>query len=61
MTVPVALLGTSIKIQTENVEAVTLPQGSGSKAVPGLSPADTVSKKEALPELKVRLPAKEWN
>ncbi|XP_031216784.1 zinc finger protein DZIP1 isoform X2 [Mastomys coucha] len=46
------LTGTSIKIQTENVEAVTLPQGSGSKAVPGLSPADTVSKKEALPELK---------
>lgn len=46
------LTGTSIKIQTENVESVTLPQGNGNKAVPGMNPPDTVIKKEALQELK---------
>ncbi|XP_076786696.1 cilium assembly protein DZIP1 isoform X2 [Arvicanthis niloticus] len=46
------LTGTSIKIQTETVESMALPQGSGNKAVPGMNPADTVIKKEALQELK---------
>ncbi|GAB1299180.1 Cilium assembly protein DZIP1 [Apodemus speciosus] len=46
------LTGTSIKIQTENVENVTLPQGNGNKAVPGMNPPDTVIKKEALQEIK---------
>ncbi|XP_028628177.1 zinc finger protein DZIP1 isoform X6 [Grammomys surdaster] len=46
------LTGTSIKIQTETVESMALPQANGTKAVPGMNPADTVIKKEALQELK---------
>ncbi|EDL00580.1 DAZ interacting protein 1, partial [Mus musculus] len=46
------LTGTSITIQTDTVETMALPQGSGNKAVPGMNPADTVIKKESLQELK---------
>ncbi|XP_029397551.1 zinc finger protein DZIP1 isoform X3 [Mus pahari] len=46
------LTGTSIKIQTDSVENMALPQGSGNKAVSGMNPADAVIKKESLQELK---------
>lgn len=46
------LTGTSIQIQTENVENMALPQGNGNKAVPGTNSADPVIKKEEFRELK---------
>ncbi|XP_055465791.1 cilium assembly protein DZIP1 isoform X2 [Psammomys obesus] len=44
--------GTSIKIQTENVENMVLHQGNGSKPVPGVNIPETLVKKEELQELK---------
>nr|XP_021492775.1 zinc finger protein DZIP1 isoform X4 [Meriones unguiculatus] len=44
--------GTSIKIQTENVENMVLHQGNGNKPVPGVNIAETLVKKEELQELK---------
>lgn len=46
------LTGTSIQIQTENVENMALPQGNGNKPVPGTNSADPVIKKEEFRELK---------
>ncbi|XP_013204764.1 zinc finger protein DZIP1 [Microtus ochrogaster] len=44
--------GTSVKIQTENVESMVLHQGSGNKPVTGMNIAETLIKKEDLQELK---------
>nr|XP_048277999.1 cilium assembly protein DZIP1 [Myodes glareolus] len=44
--------GTSVKIQTENVESMVLHQGSGNKPVTGMNIAETLIKKEELQELK---------
>ncbi|CAH6822218.1 Dzip1 [Phodopus roborovskii] len=44
--------GTSIKIQTEDVETMVLHQGNGSKAVTGMNIAEMLAKKEDLQELK---------
>ncbi|XP_057642041.1 cilium assembly protein DZIP1 isoform X2 [Chionomys nivalis] len=44
--------GTSVKIQTENVESMVLHQGSGNKPVTGMNIAETHIKKEDLQELK---------
>lgn len=50
----VAPIGTSVKIQTENVESMVLHQGSGNKPVTGMNIAETLIKKEELQELKVK-------
>ncbi|KAL1780937.1 zinc finger protein DZIP1 isoform X1 [Sigmodon hispidus] len=44
--------GTSIQIQTENVENMVLHQGSGNKPVTGINIAETLTTKEELQELK---------
>lgn len=44
--------GTSVKIQTENVESMVLHQGNGNKPVTGMNIAETLIKKEELQELK---------
>ncbi|CAO2591882.1 Cilium assembly protein DZIP1 [Lemmus lemmus] len=45
-------IGTSVKIQTENVESMVSLQGSGNKPVAGMNIAETLIKKEELQELK---------
>ncbi|XP_040601638.1 zinc finger protein DZIP1 [Mesocricetus auratus] len=45
-------IGTSIKIQTEDVGSMVVHQGSGNKPVTGTNPAETLAKKEEVQELK---------
>ncbi|XP_036054851.1 zinc finger protein DZIP1 isoform X2 [Onychomys torridus] len=54
--------GTSIQIQTDNVENMVLQQGSGDKPVTGINIVETFIKKEELQELKCAdVDADDWD